>query len=65
VGAAAWAGWAMPRQNFGWVGHNAFGPIDVKNINLQIKKNIKKRVFLHLKTLNKMDKNIKVHYPFK
>ena len=25
-GAVAWAGWARPSQNFGWVGHNAFGP---------------------------------------
>jgi len=25
--AAEWAGWAMAgTQNFGWVGHNAFGP---------------------------------------
>jgi len=26
VGATAWAGRATPTQNFGWVGHNAFGP---------------------------------------
>ena len=25
-GAAEWDGWAVATQNFGWVGHNAFGP---------------------------------------
>ena len=25
TGWAGWAGWARPTQNFGWVGHSAFG----------------------------------------
>jgi len=41
--------------------------IDVKNINLQIKKNIKNMFFFHFykKNIKNMDKNIKLHYPFK
>jgi len=39
--------------------------IDVKNINLQIKKNTKNLFFHFYKNIKNMDKNIKLHYPFK